>query len=99
MELLLVLEWLPPRRSIPGTPLASLHPGTEAAMSNATWHDLYDAAMVELDPKKLPDRVEAARQAIHQYRIQKGAKLTAKEHDEVDDALRALFTLIQRRAA
>ena len=27
MELLLVLEWLPPRRSIPGTPLASLHPG------------------------------------------------------------------------
>src|SRR5438477_9444961 len=25
--LLLVLEWLPPRRSIPGTPLASLHPG------------------------------------------------------------------------
>ncbi len=68
-------------------------------MSNVTWHDLYDAAMVELDPEKLPERVEAARQAIHQYRIQQGAKLTPKEHDEIDDALRALFTLIQRRAA
>jgi hypothetical protein len=44
----------------------------EAAMSNATWKDLYDAAMVEFDLKKLPERVEATRQTIHQYRIQKG---------------------------
>ena len=63
---------LSPRRSIPGTPLASLHPGMEAAMSNATRKDLYDAAVVEFDLKKLPERVEAARQTIHQYRIQKG---------------------------
>jgi hypothetical protein len=71
----------------------------EAAMSNATWHDLYDTALVELDPKKLPERVEAARQAIHQYRMQKGASLGPEGRDEIDDALRTLFTLIQRRAA
>jgi len=68
-------------------------------MSNATWKDLYDAAMVEFDLKKLPERVEAARQAIHQYRIQKGQTLSAEERDEIDDALRTLVTLVQRRAA
>ena len=68
-------------------------------MSNATWKDLYDAAMVEFDLKKLPERVEAARQAIHQYRIQKGHTLSAEERDEIDDALRTLVTLVQRRAA
>ena len=68
-------------------------------MSNATWKDLYDAAMVEFDLKKLPERVEAARQAIHQYRIQKGHTLGAEDRDEIDDALRTLVTLVQRRAA
>ncbi len=67
-------------------------------MSNATWKDLYDAAMVEFDLKKLPERVEAARQAIH-HRIQKGHTLSAEERDEIDDALRTLVTLVQRRAA
>ncbi len=64
-------------------------------MSNPTWQDLYDAAMVEFDLKKLPERVEAAHQAIRQYLIQKGRT----ERDEIDDALRTLVTLIQRRAA
>ena len=90
---------LSPRRSIPGTPLASLHPGIEAAMSNATWKDLYDAAMVEFDLEKLPERVEATHQAIRQYLIQKGRTLSAEERDEIDDALRTLVTLVQRRAA
>ena len=56
-------------------------------MSNATWKDLYDAAMVEFDLKKLPERVEAAHQAIRQYLIQKGRTLSAEERDEIDDAL------------
>ena len=69
-------------------------------MSNPTWQDLYDAAMVEFDLKKLPERVEkAAHQAIRQYLIQKGRTLSAEERDEIDDALRTLVTLIQRRAA
>src|SRR5206468_6937124 len=80
-------------------PNASLHPGREATMSNPTWQDLYDAAMVEFDLKKLPERVEAAHQAIRQYLIQKGRTLSAEERDEIDDALRTLVTLIQRRAA
>ncbi len=57
-------------------------------MSNPTWQDLYDAAMVEFDLNKLPERV-----------IQKGRTLSAEERDEIDDALRTLVTLIQRRAA
>ena len=68
-------------------------------MSNPTWQDLYDAAMVEFDLKKLPERVEAAHQAIRQYLIQKGRTLSAEERDEIDDALRTLVPLIQRRAA
>jgi len=68
-------------------------------MSDPTWQDLYDAAMVEFDLKTLPERVEAAHQAIRQYLIQKGRTISAEERDEVDDALRTLVTLIQRRAA
>ena len=68
-------------------------------MSNPTWQDLYDAAMVDFDLKKLPERVEASHQAIRQYLIQKGSTLSAEERDEIDDALRTLVTLIQRRAA
>ena len=67
-------------------------------MSNPTWQDLYDAAMVEFNFAKLPKRVEAACQAIHQHRVQKGYALTAEERKELDDALRVLFTLMQRAA-
>jgi hypothetical protein len=98
-KVLLVLEWLPRGAVSPEFPRASLHSGREAAMSNATWKDLYDAAIVEFDLKKLPERVEAARQAIHQYQIQRGHALAAEERDEIDDALRTLFTLMPRRAA
>ncbi len=79
-------------------PNASLHPGREATMSNPTWQDLYNAALVEFDLAKLPERVEVACQAIHQHRVQKGHTLTAEERRVLDDALRVLFTLMQRAA-
>jgi hypothetical protein len=79
-------------------PNASLHPGREAAMPNPTWQELYNAALVEFDLVKLPESVEAACQAIHQHRVQKGHNLTAQERKQVDDALRVLFTLMQRAA-
>jgi hypothetical protein len=60
--------------------------------------ELYNAALIELDLAKLPDRVETARQAIHQYRVQKGRTLSMVERNEIDEALRVLFTLMQRRA-
>jgi hypothetical protein len=67
-------------------------------MPDSMWHELYNAALVEFDLAKLPERVEAARQAIHQHRAQKGHTLTAEERKELDDALRMLFTLMQRAA-
>jgi hypothetical protein len=67
-------------------------------MPDPTWQELYNAAIVEFDLTKLPERVEAACQAIHQHRVQKGHTLTAEERKELDDALRLLFTLMQRAA-
>jgi hypothetical protein len=79
-------------------PNASLHPGREAPMPHPTWQEFYNAALVEFDLAKLPERVEAACQAIHQHRSQKGHTLTAEERKALDDALRVLFTLMQRAA-
>jgi len=45
-------------------------------MSHPTWHELYNAALIEFDLAKLPERVEATCQAIHQHRVQKGRKRT-----------------------
>ena len=38
-------------------PNASLHPGREAAMPHPTWQDLYNAAFLEVDLAKFPERV------------------------------------------
>jgi phage gp36-like protein len=65
---------------------------------NPAWLDLYNAAFLELDLAKLPERVEAACKGIHPYRVEKGQTLTAEERRELDDALRVLFTLIQGKA-
>jgi hypothetical protein len=66
-------------------------------MPDPTWQELYNAALVEFDLAKLPERVEAACQAIHQYRVRKQA-LSAAERNQLDEALRVLFTLMQRAA-
>ena len=67
-------------------------------MPDPTWQELYSAALVEFDLAKLSERVEAACQAIHQHRVQKGHTLSAEERKQLDDALRVLFTLMQRAA-
>ena len=67
-------------------------------MPTSNWKQLYDAAMLETIADKLPARVEAAREAIHQFRMQRGQDLTAEEREDIDNALRALFTLLRRRA-
>ncbi len=67
-------------------------------MPDPTWHELYNAAVVEFDLTKLPERVEAACGAIHQYRVRKHHALSAAEHSELDEALRVLFKLMQRAA-
>jgi len=66
-------------------------------MPDPTWQELCNAALVEFDLAELPERVEAACQAIHQYRVRKQA-LSAAERNQLDEALRVLFTLMQRAA-
>ena len=67
-------------------------------MPDPTWQELYNAAIVEFDLTKLPERVEAACDAIHQYRVRKRQALSVVERNQLDDALRVLFTLMQRAA-
>jgi len=67
-------------------------------MSDPTWQELYNAAVLEFDLTKLPERVEAACDAIHQYRVRKHHVLSAAEHSELDEALRVLFKLMRRAA-
>ena len=67
-------------------------------MPDPTWQELYNAAIVEFDLTKLPERVEAACHAILQYRVQKRQSLSAAESSELDEALRVLFKLMQRAA-
>src|SRR5437899_1511233 len=83
-------------RNFPNTSLHPRHGGRY--MPHPTWQDLYNAALVEFDLAKLSERVEAACQAIHQHRVQKGHTLSAEERKQLDDALRVLFTLMQRAA-
>ena len=54
------------------------------------WRELYEASLLELDRTKLPERVRAACEAIHQRLIQEKETLTWEEHAEINDALRAL---------
>ena len=67
-------------------------------MPDPTWQELYNAAILEFDLTRLPERVEAACQAIHQYRVRKRQGLSAAERNQLDDALRVLFTLMRRAA-
>jgi hypothetical protein len=68
-------------------------------MFSPTWKDLYDKAVLEPHPDKVAQRVQIACDAIHEYRLQKGRWLPPEEREEIEAALKALFVLIQRRAA
>src|SRR5215467_10765442 len=65
------------------------------AWPEQNWRALYEASLLELDRTKLPERVRAACEAIHQRLIQEKETLTWEEHAEINDALKALV----RRAA
>jgi len=64
-------------------------------MSSSDWQALYSAALVESDPQKLSGRIEVARRAIHE-RL-KEVDHGSREHEQLDRALHALFTLPTRR--
>jgi hypothetical protein len=65
-------------------------------MPDPTWQVLYRAALVETDPIKLNGRIEAARRSIHQ-RLEQIEDSDTREHQQLNDALGALFTLVARK--
>ncbi|HZP17106.1 MAG TPA: hypothetical protein VFB00_04015 [Terriglobales bacterium] len=66
-------------------------------MVDLSWQEPYRAALAETDLRKLPARIEAARRAIHErLREIEGAGDT-REHEQLDRALHALFTLAARK--
>ena len=64
-------------------------------MSSSDWQALYSAALGESDASKLSGRIEVAKRAIHE-RL-KEVESGSREHEQLDRALHALFTLPTRR--
>jgi hypothetical protein len=67
-------------------------------MPGFNWQDLYSAALAETNPYKLNGRIETARRAIHERSKElEGSGTTTREHEQLERALQALFTLAARR--
>jgi len=73
----------------------SVHQG--GYMPDPTWQALYRAALVESDPIKVNGRIEAARRAIRQRLAEVDDAGDTRERQQLDDALRSLFTLAARK--
>ena len=68
------------------------------AMTDTPWRDVYKEALLELDPIKLPERVEAAQQAIRKRLAENREPLSRREFDDIDGALRILRFLTSHAA-
>ena len=66
-------------------------------MFGSEWQVLYKAALTESDPKKLYSRIETARRAIHDRLEHLEGSGDAREREQLDRALHALFTLPGRK--
>jgi len=55
------------------------------------WHELYHAAIIELDSARLPGRIAEARQAIRQSK--RNSATSRDERYFLNDALRSLLLL------
>jgi hypothetical protein len=62
-------------------------------MPETTWQELYKAAVLELDPQKANERVDAARRAVRQRLNGENGIITCEEYGRLDDALRILSLL------
>jgi hypothetical protein len=67
-------------------------------MPSSNWKNFYDQAVLETHPEKVVERVQIACEAIHEYRMERGKSLSPEEREEIEGALKALFTLMERRA-
>jgi hypothetical protein len=72
-------------------------PHQEPKLSENGWQELYKAAILELDPMQLQDRVQAAESAIS-ARASLGVQISRGERRAMDDALSALRMLKRERA-
>jgi hypothetical protein len=66
-------------------------------MVEGQWRDLYRAAILELDPKRLQARVKAAEDAIN-LRALSGARVSRDEQREMIDALSTLRILKRKQS-
>jgi hypothetical protein len=68
-----------------------------SVQARANWVELYRAALVETDKAKLRDRIEAAQKVLHERvgELAENGNGSAEEHRAIDDALRALRSLLQ----
>jgi hypothetical protein len=65
---------------------------------SSAWKELYEGAMLELDSRKLPERIAAAQRAIVDRAEEIVTDQSDDEHYALNDALRAL-QLLERVAA
>jgi len=66
-------------------------------MAESEWRALYRAAILELDPKRLPGLVKAAEEAINE-RASPDARVPRDERREMDDALSTLRFLKRKQS-
>lgn len=62
-------------------------------MPEPTWQESYKAALLELDPQKLNERVKAAREAVYQRLSAKDEIITKEEREKLHESLRTLYLL------
>jgi hypothetical protein len=64
---------------------------------NLSWQELYKAALLEVQPKELQRRINAAEKAIHQRseELRQAGIHFSEEQAAMADALRALRVLVQ----
>jgi hypothetical protein len=66
-------------------------------MIDQDWQSLYRAAMAESDPVKLSGKIEAARRSIRQRLEDLDDPRDSREHQQLNNALYALETLLARK--
>jgi len=67
-------------------------------MDRLNWRDSYKQALMELNPVELPQRIEAAEDAIKMRIADAGAPLSKQEFDEIVGAIRVLRFLTREAA-
>jgi len=67
-------------------------------MDRVDWRDSYKHALMELNPAELPQRLEAAQDAIKIRVADSSAPLSEQEFDEITGAIRVLRFLTREAA-